>query len=171
MHGNLVERILDTSSFQDFLIEHKQQFFQFGVNLMIEVRFIDDVGAFCTLQFLDLSFDSVYFLYDVLDIDYIDLLFFFCCIFALNWSKHLLYLVSTGLLICFWFASLVLAHMIFLHLFYEFAVLRFRHFLISDAHVGVGGCNSSDGQIDKIIEIDLIFIYFEFFFFEEIQIE
>ncbi len=65
----------------------------------------------------------------------------------------------------------VLSKVVLLHLLEEFRVLCFCYFFVSDAHVGVVGCDPAHGHVGNVVESHLILIDLELFLPEEIQIQ
>lgn len=100
------------------------------------------------LQLFYLTFYLVNLFDDLLDV--VAVLLLLQLLFAFGGQVDILQLLSCYFLVFFGLASLVLAHVVLLHLFEQFQVLSFGYFFAADAHVCVGGRDSAHGDVGKV---------------------
>ena len=96
---------------------------------------------YLTLYFVDL-FNHLF--------DVVAVLLLLQLLLAFGGHMNILQLLGRYFLVFFGLASLVLAHVVLLHLFEQFQVLSLGYFFAANAHVCVGGSDSAHGDVGKV---------------------
>ena len=139
---------------------------------MVKVRKVEFVAFLCCAYLLHVSFYLVYLLYHILDVrhDYLFVRLVTFLLFSVYWN-YLLYLICACFLVSFGLSCLVLAHVVFLHLFDQLLILSLGHLLISNAHMTILSGNPPHRYVDHICKAKRGLIDLKLVLFQEIEIE
>ena len=169
MISYLAKRILNTHLIDHLAIEDIQHRLHFIIDFIIEILFVDVAVVIFLLEETHLFFNTVYLLDYFLDVYVLD--FLFDLLLSLLWDLKILKIFSTDIFVVSSLATLVLTHIVLLHLLQQLQVLRLGYLLIPHTHMSVDWGNPAHRKVGNIFEVDIILINLEFLLLQKVEVE